>query len=125
MCSSLTIDSWLPKLQVHAARVLEGEDAALEELHGEGDGDAGRHGVEAELVGHAVGGDDGVGVVDAGDAAERVERLVLGPFGQDAGVGRRLGEAQLAAGHRAPGAGRACPTPRVATASPPIFSGKS
>ena len=93
--------------QIDAAGVVEGEDAALEELHGEGDGDAGRHGVEAELVGHAVGGDDRVGVVDARDAAERVERLVLGALGHDAGIGRRLGEAQLAAGHRALGAGRA------------------
>ena len=95
------------EVQVDAAGVLEREDAALEELHGEGDGHAGRHGVEAVLVGHAVGGDDGVGVVDAGRAAERVERLVLGALGHDAGVGPRLREAHLAAGHRALGAGGA------------------
>ena len=95
------------EVQVHAAGVLERDDAALEELHGEGDGDAGRHRVEAVLVGGAVGGDDGVGVRDAGDAAERVERLVLGAFGHDAGVGPRLREAHLAAGHGALGAGGA------------------
>ena len=93
--------------QVDAAGVLGGDDAALEELHGEGDGHPGRHGVEAVLVGGAVGGDDGVGIGDAGGAAERVERLVLGAFGHDAAVGPGLREAHLAAGHRALGAGGA------------------
>ncbi len=73
--------------QIESAGVLQGEDAALEELHGEGDGDPGRHGVEPELVGQTVAGDDGVGVVHAGHAAEGVEGLVFGPLGEETGVG--------------------------------------
>ena len=104
---SSTMDAWLPKCRSMPSGILERDDAALEEFHGEGDGDAGRHRVEAVLVGGAVGGDDGVGVGHPRRAAERVERLVLGALGHDAGVGPRLRESHLAAGHGALGAGRA------------------
>ncbi len=53
-----------------------------------------------------VAGDDGIGIVHAGDAAERVEGLVLGSLGEEAGVRALFGHAQLAATHRASGAGR-------------------
>ena len=95
------------EVQVDAAGVFEGDDAALEELHGEGDGHARRDRVQAVLVRSAVGGDDGVRVRDARDAAERVERLVLGALGDDAGVRSRLRETHLAAGHGTLGAGGA------------------
>ena len=104
---SSTIDSWLPKCRsmppVSSSVMMPRSKSSMAKAMVT----PGRHRVEAVLVGGAVGGDDGVGVGDAGGAAERVERLVLGALGHDAGVGARLREAHLAAGHGALGAGGA------------------
>ncbi len=62
----------------HAVGVLGRDDAALEQLHGAGDGGAHRDGVHAVLVAEEVGLGDGVEVVDAAVGAERPGGLVLG-----------------------------------------------
>jgi hypothetical protein len=94
------------EVKVQTACVFESEDAALEEFHGEGDGHTGRHGVKAKFVGYPVTRDDGIGIVHAGDAAKRVQSLVLRSFGEETGIWAVFGNAELAATHRAAGAGR-------------------
>ena len=63
------------------------QQALLGEFHGEADGHARRHRVEAQLVAETVGGDDRIHVAHACGGAQRVEGLELGAFGHEAGIG--------------------------------------
>ena len=65
--------------QLQPAGVLRADQPVLEALHGEGDGRAGRDGVERVAVAQLVGLGDGLQVVDAAVRAEPGDRLVLRP----------------------------------------------
>ena len=67
----------IPEAQLDPAGVRQGEDALLEAVHGEGDGRAGRDGVQAVLGADLVGQRHGVQVTDAAVGAEGGQRLVL------------------------------------------------